>query len=321
MILSVSRRTDIPAFYADWFMNRMREGFVYVRNPFNANQISKIPLSEDVVDCIVFWTKNAAPLMPHLPEIAEKYNNAFYFQYTINSYGTDIEPAVPSVEERIATFKRIAEDYGKEHVVWRYDPIFLSEKYTLEEHIRSFRTLFEELKEYTDTCVISFVDMYGKTINNTKNCGIRAPEQSEMNMLAEAFAEISADSGVTIRTCAEGIDLEKYGIKHNSCIDKERIQKITGFEIKANQDKQRENCQCIECADIGEYNTCRHGCRYCYATYSQEKVKKAVLEQDDTSPLLTGELASASVIKDYAKGKSLKTGRRIDYQEKQMSLF
>ena len=322
MILSVSRRTDIPAFYPEWFLNRIHEGFVYVRNPFNANQISKIPLSEQVVDCIVFWTKNSAPLMPYLPEIAEKYGNAFYFQYTINAYGIEIELAVPAIEKRVDTFKSIAEKYGKDRVVWRYDPIFLSEKYTVEWHINAFKKLYVELKDYTDTCVISFVDMYDKTKSNTNQFGINAPGLSEMSQLAEAFSQVASGAGVTIKTCAESIDLDAYGIKHNSCIDKERIQRIIGFELKSKPDKQRADCQCIECADIGQYNTCKHGCRYCYANFSPERVKAAVQAHDDKSPLLTGTLSPTCEIKEYAKAKSLKTKRLTPFNEsEQLCLF
>lgn len=322
MILSVSRRTDIPAFYPEWFINRVREGFVYVPNPFNANQISRIPLSEDIVDCIVFWTKNPLPLLPYLPEIAEKYENAFYFQYTINAYDTDIEPAVPALAQRIEAFKELSETYGKDSVVWRYDPILLSEKYTMQWHIDAFKAVFSELKDYTDTCVISFVDMYDKTKNNTKPYGIAAPDTEQMNQLAAAFAEIARGSGVTIKTCAEGIDLDAYGIKHNSCIDKDRIEKITGFELKFRPDNQRSFCQCIECADIGQYNTCKHGCRYCYANYSPQRVASAVMAHDVRSPLLTGTLPKSCEIKEYGKAKSLKLKKLDpDSESEQLSLF
>ena len=228
MILSVSRRTDIPAFYSKWFINRIRDGYVYVRNPFNANQISNIPLSPAIVDCIVFWSKNPAPLMEYLSEINERYNGAFYFQYTINPYERDLEPRLPELEQRIDTLKRIADIYGVGRVVWRYDPILLTDKYSIDWHKEWFEKLYQEIKPYTDTCVISFIDMYEKTIKNTTPYGISALTTIEMEEIASSFAEVVEGSGLTIRTCAEGIDLKKYGIEPNSCIDQKRIETIIG---------------------------------------------------------------------------------------------
>ena len=314
MILSVSRRTDIPAFFPKWFINRVREGFVYVKNPFNANQISRIPLGKDIVDCIVFWSKNPEPLLKYFPEIDEMYQGAFYFQFTINAYGKDLEPNVIDLEKRIETFLSIAERYGSEKVIWRYDPILITDRYSLEWHVERFRAIFERLKDCTDTCVISFIDMYNKTKNNTKSLGIRAPERFEIDIISSELSRIVQGSAVNIKTCAEGVDLMKYGIQHNSCIDQHRIEKITGFEIKAKADKQRDCCLCIECADIGLYNTCLHGCRYCYANFNTNQVRKAVEEHDDMSPLLTGSLTPSCVIKDYSKAKSLKVGPLGDNQ-------
>ncbi len=316
MILSVSRRTDIPAFYSKWFMNRVREGFVYVRNPFNANQISRIPLGKDVVDCIVFWSKNPAPLMDFLPEIVERYEGAFYFQYTLNAYGRDIEPGLPEPGKRIETFRRLAEQYGPQKVVWRYDPVLLTENYSVQWHVKSFESLFRELKDHTDTCVISFIDMYDKTVKNTRPYGIAAPSKAEMELLAEAFSEIAKGSGVVIRTCAESGDFSKYGITPNRCIDRERIEAIIGCPLKAKPDHQRDHCQCIECADIGIYNTCLHGCRYCYANFNEAQVRRAVAEHDPHSPLLSGHISDTCVIKNYSKAKSLKGNSLSDMQMK-----
>lgn len=319
MILSVSRRTDIPAFYADWFMNRINEGYVYVRNSFNANQVSNISLSPDIVDCIVFWTKNPGPMMKYLPVLSERYNKAFYFQYTINAYGKELEPAVPDLAERIDILKQISLQYGSDHMVWRYDPILLTDKYNIDWHITEFKKILNEVKGYTDTAVISFIDMYDKTKANTREYGIKVPNNSEMNDLAKAFSEAAAGSGITIKTCAEGIDLEKYRIQHNSCIDRQRIERIIGCQLKAKPDNQRADCQCIECADIGVYNTCMHGCKYCYANFNSDQVKKAVSEHNDKSPLLTGSITDSCVITNYSKAKTLKVNSTEDYA--QMSLF
>lgn len=321
MILSVSRRTDIPAFYPRWFMNRVSEKFVYVRNAFNANQISNISINPDVVDCIVFWSKNPAPLLPYLKTIGNIYNNAFYFQYSINGYGKEIEQNIPDIDERIRTFKQIADEYGRLKIVWRYDPIFLSSKYSLDWHVRTYNLLFSELKDYTDTCVISFIDMYTKTIKNIKPYEIRSLNIEEMNFIASEFSKIVQGSGITIKTCAEGIDLDRYGILHNSCIDRERIEKIVGCKLKVKQDNQRAYCQCIECADIGQYNTCQHGCKYCYANFNPSMVTAAVEAHDDNSPLLTGTVGDNCKITNYGKAKSLKTVIPIKQNEKQIALF
>lgn len=306
MILSVSRRTDIPAFFPEWFINRVREGYAYVRNPFNASHIIRIPLGKDVVDCVVFWTKNPGPLMPHLPEIRRVYDGAFYFQYTMNAYGEDLEPGVPPLEERVASFQELSDTYGPERVVWRYDPILLTDTYTVDWHIRTFGALFSRLKGYTDTCVISFIDLYDKIKGRIKEHGIRAPGADEIDVLAKAFSEIARGSGVRIQTCAEEIDLSKYGIERGGCIDQARIERIIGSRIKARADKQRPGCLCVECADIGEYNTCPHGCRYCYANFSAAKAKNALAAHNDRSPLLVGEVPAGCAVREYSKAKSLK---------------
>jgi len=306
MILSVSRRTDIPAFYGEWFMNRVRAGDVYVRNPFNCHQVSRIDIKPEIVECIVFWTKNPAPLLPHLDEIDRLYHSGFYFQYTVNGYGRELEPHVPALEKRIEVLQTISRRYGKEHVVWRYDPILLSEEYTIQWHIHTFEEIFRQVRDYTDTCVISFVDLYQKTKNNTKDLGIRELKAEEKEQLAEAFSRIVRGSGVTIRTCAEGIDLKRYGIEPNSCIDRVRIENLIGYELTVNRDGQRKDCQCIECADIGEYDTCLHDCKYCYANLNNEKAKQAYCRHDPTSPLLIGDYdAQQDRLTPYKKAKPL----------------
>ena len=309
MILSVSRRTDIPAFYSSWFMNRIHSGFLYVKNTFNANQISKIPLTPDIVDFIVFWSKNPEPLLKFLPEIQSIYGNAFYFQYTINGYERDVEPEVPNLSDRIQTLMDISKKYGKKSVVWRYDPIFLSEKYNLVWHINRFSNIFEQVKPYIDTCVISFIDTYSKTLRNTRHLYINSLTKEDQNLFAEKFSGIIKNSNISLKTCSEEINLDAYKIKHNSCIDKERIESISGYKIKAELDKQRDYCQCIKCVDIGQYNTCSHGCKYCYANYNQEKVQEAIAAHLDDSPLLTGDLPSNCKITVHGKAKSIKISK------------
>ena len=311
MILSASRRTDIPAFFSEWFMNRIREGFVMARNPMNYNHISKINLSPEVVDCIVFWSKNPAPLVPFLDEIKKAY--PFYFQYTINGYERDLEPNLPSIDERIRTFLDISEKYGKDSVVWRYDPIILTDRYTPEWHTKTFARIAERLKGYTDTCVFSFVDLYDKVKNNMKQFAVFPLSEAETETISAAFSRVAMANGMKLNTCSEAVDLSRYNIGRSCCIDKSRIEKLTGCEIKAKKDNnQRPECGCIESVDIGQYNTCLHGCKYCYANYSRASVETAFEKHDPHSPLLVGNIGQNDKITER-KVKSIK--------EQQISLF
>ena len=297
MILSVSRRTDIPAFYAEWFFQRIREGFLYVRNPMNPRQVSRIGLSPEVVDCIIFWSKNPAPMLERLDELREY---PFYFQFTLTGYGRDIEPGLPDKrKEVIATFQKLSEKVGKERVVWRYDPILVNGRYTIEYHLKAFEEIAGCLKGYTEKVVISFVDFYAKTLRNTKDLYIKSLSREEMREIAEGMAQIAKNCGLVIETCAEQINLQDVGIRHGSCIDKKRIEKIAGCSLSVEKDKnQREACGCCESIDVGAYNTCRNGCRYCYANYHEEQVQKCIACYDVDSPLLCGRIEPEERVTD-----------------------
>lgn len=289
MILSVSRRTDIPAFYTSWFMNRLKEGFVLVRNPMNYHQVSHVSLSPSVIDCIVFWTKNGAPLLPYLESIADTY--PFYFQYTLNAYQCDIEPGLRTLENRIKTFQSISEKIGTNRIIWRYDPILLSDKYPLEWHIDRFTYISEKLCGYTRECVFSFIDLYDKVKTNVYGLNIRGCLPEEVDHIASAFSSIAKESNLRLRTCAEAVDLHKYGIAHGCCIDGELISEITGWKMAAKKDpNQRQECGCLESIDIGQYNTCRHGCKYCYANFNMQSVATLSQKHDPNSPFLIGNI-------------------------------
>ncbi|MCI9631830.1 MAG: DUF1848 domain-containing protein [Ruminococcus sp.] len=297
MILSVSRRTDIPAFYAEWFFQRIREGFLYVRNPMNPRQVSRIGLSPEVVDCIIFWSKNPAPMLERLDELREY---PFYFQFTLTGYGRDIEPGLPDKrKEVIGTFQKLSEKVGKERVVWRYDPILVNDRYTMEYHWKAFEEIAGCLKGYTEKVVISFVDFYAKTLRNTKDLYLKSLSMEEMRKTAEGMAQIAKSCGLVIETCAEQINLQDVGIRHGSCIDKNRIEKIAGCSLSVEKDKnQREACGCCESIDVGAYNTCRNGCRYCYANYHEEQVRKCIACYDVDSPLLCGRIEPEERVTD-----------------------
>lgn len=285
MILSVSRRTDIPNYYSEWFMNRLKDGFLCVRNPMNPHQVSKIELSPELVDCIVFWTKNPKPMFTRLDEL-NPYK--YYFQFTLTGYGKDIEPNVPHKKhEMISIFKELSLRIGKEKVVWRYDPIFFTEKYTQEYHVRAFEAIAKELNCYTDKVVISFLDIYRKTKKNMYGISLIQKEQDELRAFASKLAKIASENHMKIATCAEQIDLSECGIEHNSCIDRELIERVIGCKINAKKDKnQRDECGCVESIEVGAYDTCLNGCKYCYANFSDEIVRKKCKQYNPNSPIL-----------------------------------
>lgn len=304
MILSVSRRTDIPAFYADWFLRRLQEGYVLVRNPMNHHQVSRVSLSPSVIDCIVFWIKNGAPLLPNLDTIANEY--PFYFQYTLNAYHSDVEPVLQPLDTRINTFQTISKKIGADHIIWRYDPILLSDKYSLDWHIERFSYIASKLHGYTRECTFSFIDLYTKVQTNTKALNIRECRPEEIDQIASAFSCIAKEKGLVLRTCAEAVDLQKYGIEHGCCIDGKLISEITGWNMAAKKDpNQRQECGCLESVDIGQYNTCKHGCKYCYATFNAQSVVTLTKKHDPTSPFLIGHTEPDDKITER-KMKSLK---------------
>lgn len=289
MIISASRRTDIPAFYAEWFMNRIREGFVDVRNPMNFHQISRVSLSPEVVDCIVFWTKNPRNLIKHLDELsAYKY----YFQFTLTGYGRDVEQFVPDKKKMIIpTFCELSEKIGKEKVIWRYDPILINDTYTVAYHVKAFQQIAEALDGYTQKAVISFVDLYQKTKRNTDCLQIQNLDNAGKLALAGELVQIAREHDMIVESCAESIDLSSVGVEHGCCIDRKMIEKITGGKLQGGKDKnQRQECGCFESIDIGNYDTCRNGCRYCYANFNENAVKNNTVAYRPDATILCGEI-------------------------------
>ncbi|MBN2853052.1 MAG: DUF1848 domain-containing protein [Clostridia bacterium] len=288
MIISVSRRTDIPAFYSTWFLNRINEGFVLVRNPMNYHQVSKIQLTPDVVDCFVFWTKNPGRMIPHLDKL-KRYQ--FYFQITITPYGSDIERNVPKRDQVIDSFRRLSEKIGKEKVIFRYDPILLTNELTFKYHLLQFEYISQKLAGYTDLCIISFIDDYMKIRKNMKALNQIEIDEKTMFELSRELVKTASKYRINLKTCSEKIDLSSIGIEHASCIDDKLISTIIGQAIHVEKDKnQRESCGCVTSIDIGSYNTCEHGCIYCYANDSEETIVKKINKHDVDSPFLIGNL-------------------------------
>lgn len=307
MILSVSRRTDVPNYYSEWFINRIRQGYLYVRNPMNPHQISKIDLSPDVVDCIVFWTKNPEKMIDQLDYLRDY---VFYFQFTLTGYGDDVEPGIPNKRDQIISiFQRLSKKIGKQKVIWRYDPIFISKKYTMDYHLKAFEEIASNLADYTEKVVISYIDLYAKTHRNTNGLDIEEMTNESMINLAKQMKETALRHNLIIETCAEQIDLQDIGIQHGSCIDKKLIEKLVGCKLIGEKDKnQRNECGCLESVEVGTYNTCSNGCKYCYANFNDEIVKENLKLYNVESPLLCGNVGLEDKITDR-KVKSIKNSQ------------
>lgn len=297
MIISVSRRTDIPAFYSQWFFKRVEEEYVLVPNPYNPKMISRIRLHPDVVDCFVFWTKNPTPMIDKMDKLSD-YN--YYFQFTLNPYGEDIENKLPSLQKRIEIFKRLADKIGKEKVVWRYDPILTNPKYDVAFHKEAFAEIAEGLKDHTEKCMLGFIDHYQHIRSTVSQFGIKPLEKDEIEEMAASFIRTIDLYPIELDTCTNKVDLTHHGIPNGLCVDNKLIERIIGSPITAKKDKnQRHICNCIESIDIGTYESCLNGCIYCYAikgNYHTAAINNR--KHDKNSPLLIGDLPNDAIIKD-----------------------
>lgn len=296
MIISASRRTDIPAFYSEWFYNRIKEGFVYVRNPMFYHQVSRVALTPDVIDGIVFWTKNAQPMLPRLNEISS-FN--YYFQFTINPYNQKLEKVVPRKTGVIDGFRKLSDQIGPERVIWRYDPIFFTDDIDLEYHLESFDSIAQRLSTYTNVCMLGFLHMYKKTERNMAGTTARPLNKDELLDISGKLKQIANSYNIAVESCSERVDLVALGIKQGKCIDNELIEKIAGYSISTHIDRnQRPVCRCIESIDIGEYDTCPHDCLYCYANSNKQAVVEKYKIHNPNSPLIIGQLTEKDIIKE-----------------------
>jgi hypothetical protein len=290
MIISASRRTDLPCYYVEWFMNRIRAGSVQTRNPHNHAQVRQVSLAPEQVDCFVFWTKDAQNLMPHLDEL-DRRGYAYYFQFTLTPYDRSVEPGLRDKEAIHRTFAELSHRLGRNRVLWRYDPILFGPAYTTAYHREQFTRSCERLAPLTDTVIISFYDLYSKL----KDRPFRAPGPTEVRELAGLIGRTAQDCGLTALACCEQTDLTPFGIKPSACIDKARIEQISGRTLKVIQDKnQRPGCFCVASVDIGSYNTCLSGCRYCYANYAPATTRRKAAAHDPNGELLIGDLIKSS---------------------------
>lgn len=295
MILNVSGRTDIVAFYTDWFLNRYKDGFVDVRNPFNQKLVSRIYFED--VDLILFCTKNPLPIINRLKEI----NKPIIFHVTITPYKKDIEPNVPSKSKIIESIKELSKIVGIDNLVIRYDPIFLSDKYTTEYHIKAFKRLCSLLNGSVNKIIVSFIDDYKNVRKNEKSLKYRPFTENDYKVIGENFSKITKENNMTVQTCFEERNLMEYGFVKGECLSHELAYKSTGKTYKNWTARKERKCNCVQMVDIGVYNSCKHFCKYCYANFDEKQVNNNYLNHDKSSSLLIGKLETDDIIKRRVK--------------------
>ena len=306
MIINTGSRTDIPAFYSKWFLNRIEEGSVCSKNPYN-DDIYRYPLDSKIIDCLCFCTKNPKPLLNNLDKLNEF--RQFWF-VTINPYGRDIEVNVPSYKQVIKSFKQLSDSLGINKVSWRYDPIFISEKYSLDFHIDKFEKMASELSDYTNDCTISFIDLYQKVLRNFPKA--KEVTTDERLIIGEEFAKIAEKYDIKMKTCVEGTLLDQFGFDSSGCMTTQVIEKAIGKNLKIPKGKYRiRECDCIFGRDIGAYNTCMHGCKYCYANFSTKLVKRNYKVHNPDSPILIGNVNCGDVIKEIREPSYIDSQQRL----------
>ena len=291
MILFASGRTDIPAFYSNWFINRVKAGFVDVRNPFNQNLVSRINFSD--VDLIMFCSKNPLPMIDKLKMLKVPV----LFHVTITPYSKDVEPNIPDKRLIIEGVKKLSLVLGIDNVVLRYDPIFLSDKYNVDYHIRAFDKLCKNLNGYVNKIIVSFMDEYKNVRSNKNILKYRTLTREDYKKIGEAFSKSAMDNGMSVQTCFEDNDLTEYGFVKGECLSHELAYILTGKKFKSSNVRKEKKCQCVQMVDIGDYNSCMHMCKYCYANYDEKAVSSNFERHVDNSSLLIGSIQSDDVIK------------------------
>ncbi len=294
MIINTGNRTDIVQYYSKWLLNRFREEYVLVRNPMYPSNVTKYFLKPDLVDCVVFCSKNYKPLLNNLTEISDNFNT--YFYYTITAYDKKVEPGVPSIEDSVSILNELKEIVGENRISWRYDPILLTNEYTIEKHLETFNYLCENLKKDVSNCIFSFVDMYKKLDRNMPE--IISLHRRDKEKIAKGIGKIATKNDVSLQTCATITDYSKYNIKESGCITLKRLGDANNINFKLlKHNGIRDNCHCIETRDIGAYDTCPNLCKYCYANNKKSDVIKNSKNHNPESPLLIGDLKDDDIVK------------------------
>ncbi|MBS6644950.1 MAG: DUF1848 domain-containing protein [Clostridiaceae bacterium] len=293
MIINTGGRTDTVQYYAEWLMRCFSEGYVLSRNPLFTNKVTRYELTPDKVDCVVFCSKNYKPVIPRLHEITDRFNT--YFHYTITAYGKEIEPGVPPIEESMETLIELSKLVGRQRIAWRYDPVLLTKEYTIQRHLETFERMANVLSPHIDRCIFSFVEMY-------KKLAINMPElipltEEDKDALAHGLGAIADRYGISIQTCGTNGDFTKYGIHTSGCMTLDILGQANGIVFKNLKHKgMRQGCHCIESRDIGAYDTCLNGCKYCYANTKLQKAQENYRLHDAASPLLLGHVKQEDTI-------------------------
>ena len=307
MILQTGMRTDIPAFYSEWFMNRIKEGYVLVRNPYYPEQVTSYEINTNVVDLIAFCTKDPIPMMKYIEKL-KAYGQ--YWFVTITPYGKDLEPNVPDKNIVIKCFRELSGIIGINSMGWRYDPVITNEKYSVEYHIYAFEKIASRLSGCTKTCIISFVDLYEKVRRNAPQ--IRSVTAKEQMILAKSFAETGRKYGITVKGCHENPSLAEYGIDMSGCLNRSVYEKALGISLDMPNKRSQRDCSCFFGTDIGAYNSCGHLCRYCYANADADSVRKNIARHDPDSPFLIGGSLPNDIITN---------AKQYSYADDQLSFF
>lgn len=316
MILNTGGRTDTVQYYTKWLLKRLEEGYVLSRNPLFPNKVTRYELTPDTVDCMVFCSKDYTPILPQIGAVAQRFHT--YFHYTITAYGKDVEPGVPSIEESMDTLVRLSEIVGKERIAWRYDPVLLTDTYTVRKHLNTFAHMAERIAPHVDRCIFSFVEMYKKLETNMPE--LISLTEDDMDKLAEGLGSIAGQHGLRIQTCGSNGDFTRYGIQTSGCMTLDILGAANGINFRTLKHKgMREGCHCIESRDIGAYDTCLNGCKYCYANKNPQRARDNFKQHDPDSPLLLGPVQPTDTIsqgnqKSYLH--STRAGRRMDMRIK-----
>ena len=293
MIVSVSRRTDIPALYADWFFHRLSAKTVCTKNPFNRKQVRKVSLAEEDVTGFVFWTRNPEPF---LNKIHRLKGYAYYFHVTLTPYGSDLEPAFKDKERILASVKKLAGLIGKERIVWRYDPVLLSKQYRESDHYAHFEECAKRLSGSVNEVTVSFVNAYRKNAKALEKAGIETLSDAKKRKMAKRFMDIAYKYGITLSFCAEPA-LQEARFPAAKCVDEQKFARLKGKSIPYEKDpNQRGACGCAKSVDIGAYDTCTFGCGYCYATNRRENALQNKERHHQTSPFLLGDFMGDETI-------------------------
>lgn len=307
MIINTGARTDTVQYYTKWLLNRFEEGYVLARNPLFPNKVTRYELTPETVDCVVFCSKNYRPILKELYKITDRFHT--HFQYTITAYGKDIEPGVPSIDDSIETLLELEQLVGRERICWRYDPVLLTEGYTIERHRETFAYMASKIAGHVDRCIFSFVEMYKKVEKNMPE--LIPMTDADKNEIAKNLGEIAGKHQLHIQTCGTNGDFTKYGIHPSGCMTLDMLGNANGIKFRTLKHKgTRAGCHCIESRDIGAYDTCLNGCKYCYANKNPQKPFENFALHDPESPLLLGHLQDTDTVQQGAQRSYLRGGQK-----------